>query len=88
MALLFKSYFARTNRAAQDGDPAERANYQVHCGPAAGAFNRCVAGTALESWRERHVERIAELLMAGAARVLDERLTAFTEPGPHPSTHP
>ncbi|WP_333752465.1 ACP S-malonyltransferase [Streptomyces sp. IBSBF 2394] len=88
MALLFKSYFARTNRAAQDGDPAERANYQVHCGPAAGAFNRCVAGTALESWRERHVERIAELLMTGAARVLDERLTAFTEPGPHPSTHP
>ncbi|PPS73488.1 ACP S-malonyltransferase [Streptomyces sp. MH60] len=88
MALLFKSYFARTNRAAQDGDPAERANYQVHCGPAAGAFNRCVAGTALEPWRERHVERIAELLMTGAARVLDERLAAFTEPGPHPATHP
>ncbi|MFI1758659.1 ACP S-malonyltransferase [Streptomyces sp. NPDC020571] len=88
MALLFKSYFARTNRAAQDGDLAERANYQVHCGPAAGAFNRCVAGTALEPWRERHVERIAELLMTGAARVLDERLAAFTQPGPHPSTHP
>ncbi|MFJ8806890.1 ACP S-malonyltransferase [Streptomyces sp. NPDC102490] len=88
MALLFKSYFARTNRAAQDGDPAERANYQVHCGPAAGAFNRCVAGTALEPWRERHVERIAELLMTGAARVLDERLAAYTQAGPHPPTHP
>ncbi|MGV9388608.1 ACP S-malonyltransferase [Streptomyces olivaceus] len=83
MALLFKSYFARTNRAAQDGDPAERANYQVHCGPAAGAFNRCVAGTALEPWRERHVERIAELLMTGAARVLDERLAAYAGPVSH-----
>ncbi|MFJ4439053.1 ACP S-malonyltransferase [Streptomyces sp. NPDC088923] len=80
MALLFKSYFARTHRAAQDGDPAERANYQVHCGPAAGAFNRCVAGTALEPWRERHVERIAELLMTGAARILAERLAAYTRP--------
>ncbi|EFG64231.1 ACP S-malonyltransferase [Streptomyces sp. SPB074] len=80
MALVFKSYFARTNRAAQEGDPAERANYQVHCGPAAGAFNRTVAGTALEPWRERHVERIAELLMTGAARVLAARLAAWTPP--------
>ncbi|WP_432160379.1 ACP S-malonyltransferase [Streptomyces sp. NRRL F-5630] len=80
MALLFRSYFARTNRAAQEGDPAERANYQVHCGPAAGAFNRCVAGTALEPWRERHVERIADLLMTGAARILAERLAAYTRP--------
>ncbi|GGR96732.1 polyketide biosynthesis protein PksE [Streptomyces humidus] len=89
MALLFKSYFARTNRAAQEGDPAERANYQVHCGPAAGAFNRCVRGTALEPWPERHVERIADLLMTGAARVLGERLAAYagTAPGdvPHHS---
>ncbi|WP_344384083.1 PfaD family polyunsaturated fatty acid/polyketide biosynthesis protein [Streptomyces thermolineatus] len=91
MALLFKSYFARTNRAAQEGDPAERANYQVHCGPAAGAFNRCVRGTALEPWRERHVERVADLLMTGAARVLGERLAAWAGPGPahaHPSHHP
>lgn len=77
MALVFKSYFARTNRAAQEGDPAERANYQVHCGPAAGAFNRCVGGTALEPWQERHVERIADLLMTGAAGVLSDRLAAY-----------
>ncbi|MEU7423488.1 ACP S-malonyltransferase [Streptomyces sp. NPDC040750] len=77
MALVFKSYFARTNRAAQEGDPTERANYQVHCGPAAGAFNRHVRGTALEPWRERHVERIADLLMTGAARVLKDRLAAY-----------
>ncbi|MGQ4336339.1 hypothetical protein [Streptomyces hayashii] len=82
MALLFKSYFARTNRAAQAGDPAERANYQVHCGPAAGAFNRFVRGTALEPWPERHVERIADLLMTGAARVLRERLAAYAPTGP------
>lgn len=87
MALLFKSYFARTNRAAQDGDPTERANYQVHCGPAAGAFNRCVRGTALEPWPERHVERIADLLMTGAARVLGERLAAYVRPGPGDIPH-
>ncbi|GAA4826096.1 ACP S-malonyltransferase [Streptomyces ziwulingensis] len=87
MALLFKTYFARTNRAAQDGDPTERANYQVHCGPAAGAFNRCVRGTALEPWPERHVERIADLLMTGAARVLGERLAAYAGPGDVPH-HP
>lgn len=87
MALLFKSYFARTNRAAQDGDPTERANYQVHCGPAAGAFNRCVRGTALEPWPERHVERIADLLMSGAARVLRERLAAYAPTGPGDVPH-
>ncbi|PJN02053.1 [acyl-carrier-protein] S-malonyltransferase [Streptomyces sp. CB01201] len=77
MALVFKSYFARTNRAAQEGDPAERANYQIHCGPAAGAFNGFVRGTDLEPWRERHVDLIAERLMTGAAEVLRLRCAAY-----------
>ncbi|MCM2416772.1 ACP S-malonyltransferase [Streptomyces sp. RKAG293] len=77
MALVFKSYFARTNRAAQEGDPAERANYQIHCGPAAGAFNGFVRGTDLEPWRERHVDLIAERLMTGAAEVLRLRWAAY-----------
>ncbi|HEX4954741.1 MAG TPA: ACP S-malonyltransferase [Thermoanaerobaculia bacterium] len=73
MALVFNWYFAHTSRWALAGSP-ERVNYQIHCGPAMGAFNRSVRGTPLEPWRERHVERIAEHLMRGAATVLGRRL--------------
>ncbi len=78
MALAFRSYFARTNRLATAGDEAERANFQIHCGPAIGAFNRFVAGTPLQDWRARHVDLIAERLMVGAAHVLRERRAALT----------
>ncbi|MEU6426887.1 ACP S-malonyltransferase [Microbispora sp. NPDC046973] len=71
MVLVFKWYFAHSNRLALAGDPAERANYQIQCGPAMGAFNRFVRGTELEDWRNRHVDVIAERLMTGAARCLD-----------------
>lgn len=70
MALLFKWYFAHTARAAIQGIPEEKVNYQIHCGPAMGAFNRFVKGTELEDWRTRHVDVIAERLMQGAADVL------------------
>ncbi|MFG2500682.1 ACP S-malonyltransferase [Streptomyces sp. NPDC048441] len=70
MALAFKWYFARSGRLAMSGDPAGRANYQIHCGPAMGAFNRTVRGGALEEWRDRHVDTIADVLMSGAASVL------------------
>jgi trans-AT polyketide synthase/acyltransferase/oxidoreductase domain-containing protein len=73
MALMFKAYFARSTRAAAVVDEAERANFQIHCGPAAGAFNSFVRGTPLEPWRERHVEQIAEVLMTSAAGVLNDR---------------
>ena len=55
-------------------------NYQVHCGPALGAFNRLVAGTPLQPWRARHVDRIAELLMTGAAELLDGSLREWSDP--------
>jgi trans-AT polyketide synthase, acyltransferase and oxidoreductase domains len=70
MALVFRWYFAKTVREAMQGAPGDRANYQIHCGPALGAFNRIVKGTALEPVEARHVDAIAELLMTGAARVL------------------
>jgi trans-AT polyketide synthase/acyltransferase/oxidoreductase domain-containing protein len=70
MALVFRWYFRYSTEAALHGDPAEQVNYQVHCGPAMGAFNRWVKGTDLADWRARHVDVIAERLMAGAATVL------------------
>ncbi|MEU5397688.1 ACP S-malonyltransferase [Streptomyces sp. NPDC005963] len=70
MALVFKWYFAESTRSAREGVKENAANAQIHCGPAMGAFNRLVEGTALESWRRRDVDAIADLLMTGAAEVL------------------
>ena len=70
MALVFRWYFAHSIRVALEGDLAERVNFQVHCGPAMGAFNRFVYHTELEDWRARHVDAIADRLMQGAAEVL------------------
>jgi trans-AT polyketide synthase/acyltransferase/oxidoreductase domain-containing protein len=72
MALIFKWYFARTTRLAVEGDVGQAADFQVHCGPAMGAFNRFARGTDLESWRARHVDVMADRLMRGAAAVLTE----------------
>ena len=71
MALVFRSYFARSTMLAMAGVAGEKVNYQVHCGPAQGAFNRVVAGSELEPWSSRHVDAIAELIMTGAAAHLD-----------------
>lgn len=76
MALVFRSYFARSTMLAMTGAAGEKVNYQIHCGPALGAFNRVVAGSALEPWPSRHVDAIAELIMNGAAAHLDGILRA------------
>jgi trans-AT polyketide synthase/acyltransferase/oxidoreductase domain-containing protein len=77
MAQVFKWYFRHSTEVAMCGDPTEQVNYQVHCGPAMGAFNRWVKGTDLEDWRDRHVEVIAERLMRAAAALLADRLAAW-----------
>jgi len=86
MALVFRWYLVHTNRLALSGNPDDKVDYQIHCGPALGAFNQWVKGSALEHWRRRHVDEIAERLMIGAAKLLDERfahlhITADTERG-------
>lgn len=73
LALIFRWYFVHTGRLALKGIESERVDFQIHCGPALGAFNAWVRGTPLESWRARHVDDIAERLMVGAAAVLSER---------------
>jgi trans-AT polyketide synthase/acyltransferase/oxidoreductase domain-containing protein len=79
MALVFRWYLARTTRLALAGDPAHRVDYQIHCGPAMGSFNRFVAGTDLQDWRARHVELVNQRLMDGAAAVLRRRLAALVQ---------
>jgi trans-AT polyketide synthase/acyltransferase/oxidoreductase domain-containing protein len=86
MALVFRWYFIHTNRLALRGDPAEKVDYQIHCGPAMGAFNQWVKGTDLEDWRNRHVDEIGVRLMRTAAQFLDDRFRAMHPEGaPQPS---
>lgn len=77
MALVFKWYFVHSARLAQRGVAGEAVNYQIHCGPAMGAFNRFVKGSELEDWRNRHVDVIAERLMQATAKALGDRLSGF-----------
>lgn len=74
MALTFRWYFAHSVNWALEGDPAQRVNFQIQCGPSVGAFNHVVSGTSLQDWRARHVDLIAETLMTGAADVLRRRV--------------
>ena len=73
MALVFKWYFGHCTRLAMSGSPGQEVNYQIHCGPALGAFNQWVKGTALENWRNRYVDEIGEKLMKDTAELLNQR---------------
>lgn len=75
MALIFKWYFGYSSRMALSGDVEYTVDYQVHCGPALGAFNRWVKGTPLESWRSRHVDVIGKKLMCETADLLNRRIS-------------
>jgi trans-AT polyketide synthase/acyltransferase/oxidoreductase domain-containing protein len=78
MALIFKWYFVHSTRLAMLGAEDQKVDYQIHCGPALGAFNQWAKGTDLQSWRNRHVAQIAVNLMEQAAKLLNERFRAMT----------
>lgn len=73
MALVFRWYFGHATRLALTGAPGCEIDYQIHCGPALGAFNQWVRGTPLENWRNRRVNEIAIKIMNGAAELLNQR---------------
>lgn len=74
MALVFRWYFAYSARLALAGDEKNQVDFQVHTGPALGAFNQWVKGSELESWRKRHVALIAEKLMQETAGLLERQI--------------
>ena len=82
MAAIFRWYFVHTTRLALRGSEDQRVDYQIHCGPAMGAFNRWVKGTELECWRNRRVAQIAERVMTHAAAVLRARFQSMCAPSP------
>lgn len=71
MALVFRWYFAYSTKLAFAGDEKNRVDFQVHTGPALGAFNQWVKDTPLASWKNRHVDVIAEKIMTDTARYLE-----------------
>jgi len=77
MALIFRWYFGYSTRLALEGDTQDKVNYQVHCGPALGAFNQWVKGTALENWHNRHVDEIGKKIMTETAEWLNRRFRGF-----------
>lgn len=84
MALVFRWYLGHSERAAMEGREADRLDFQVHCGPALGAFNQWVTGTELERWQDRHVDDIAEKIMVGAAGYLRRRYDELGLAGDQP----
>ena len=69
MALVFRWYLFNGAQWAREGHTARRADYQIWCGPAMGAFNEWVRGSFLEPVETRTVRQIALNLLEGAATV-------------------
>ncbi len=77
MALIFRWYFHHSLQLAMAGQSDGQVDYQVHCGPAMGAFNQWVKGSELENWRNRHADRIGSHLMQATAHYLQQRIALF-----------
>jgi trans-AT polyketide synthase, acyltransferase and oxidoreductase domains len=78
MSLVFRWYFAHATALAFSGQRQDRVNYQVHTGPALGAFNQWVKGTELEAWRHRHVDAIGLRLMNETAAYLNRSFSRLS----------
>ncbi|WP_435002856.1 ACP S-malonyltransferase [Bacillus atrophaeus] len=77
MALVFRWYFRYSSDLAIRGSGESKVDYQIHCGPALGAFNQWVKGTELENWRNRHVGEIGEKLMTETAQLLNAKIQSL-----------
>lgn len=66
MALVFRWYLGLSSRWANAGVPERKADYQIWCGPAMGAFNEWTQGTFLAAPAERRVVTVALNLLVGA----------------------
>jgi hypothetical protein len=67
MALVFRWYLGKASKWAIDGEPTRRADYQIWCGPAMGAFNAWARGSFLAEPGNRTVVQIGLNLLEGAA---------------------
>ena len=83
MALCFRWYLGLSSRWAIAGETGRRADYQIWCGPAMGAFNEWVRGSFLEAPERRQAVQIAMNLMEGAAVITRaQQLRSYGVPVP------
>ncbi len=82
MAALFRWYLRNSNAWAIQGDPDRISDYQIHTGPALGAFNQWVKNTPQEAWQKRHVDEIALLLLSAAGDYQKNLFAFHTGTGP------
>jgi len=69
MALLMRAYLGQASNWAIEGTPDRRADYQIWCGPAMGAFNAWAEGSFLSDPANRTVEQVAANLLEGATAI-------------------
>jgi trans-AT polyketide synthase/acyltransferase/oxidoreductase domain-containing protein len=89
MALVLRWYLGKSSRWAIGGDTARRADYQIWCSPAMGAFNAWVKGSFLEDPAGRSVVQIARNLRATCSKALRswrERSSSVRTESPLPPT--
>jgi len=67
MALVFRTYLFMGAQWAREGVAERRADYQIWCGPAMGAFNDWARNSFLVAPEDRTVVQMARNLMEGAA---------------------
>ncbi|WP_224996124.1 PfaD family polyunsaturated fatty acid/polyketide biosynthesis protein [Cesiribacter sp. SM1] len=67
MALIFRWYLGLSSKWAVKGVEGRTMDYQVWCGPAMGAFNDWVKGSAMEALENRTVAAVAMRLLREAA---------------------
>jgi PfaD family protein len=88
MALTFRTYLGMSTRWAMSGDAERRADYQIWCGPAMGAFNRWVEGSFLADVAQRSTVQIARNLLEGAAAITRaHQLRSYGAPVPPSAFH-
>ncbi len=67
MALVFRWYLGQSSNWANAGEPTRKADYQIWCGPAMGAFNEWARGSLLVKPENREAATVAMNLLVGAA---------------------
>ncbi|MEE9295242.1 MAG: PfaD family polyunsaturated fatty acid/polyketide biosynthesis protein, partial [Phycisphaerae bacterium] len=67
MALVFRAYLGQSSDWANSGESSRKADYQIWCGPAMGAFNEWARGSFLEAPEHRDVVTVGMNLLLGAA---------------------
>lgn len=77
MLLVFRSYFTRCIDAALMGRVEEKVQFNIPCSTAMGSLNHWLKGTPYQSWRNRPVAEISQLLLDAAVDFLRLRMGAL-----------